>query len=106
MGADASGVEGIVGGNLVLPDVRDTHKLAAFVVVFDVNAVLDIRGFADVDNLFGVGVSVLVASGRPLGETGRRLVGVEVCGPALLLVLLLVGCAAGKGSSRNVPVIG
>lgn len=63
MRADASGVEGIIGGNLVLPDVGDTHKLAAFVVVFDVDAVLNIGGFANVDNLFGVGVGVFVASG-------------------------------------------
>lgn len=103
MGTDAGGVEGIVGGDLVLPYVGDAHKLAAFVVVFDVDAVLDIGGFANVDNLFGVSMSVLTASRGPLGETGGGLVGVEVCGSALLV---LVGSTAGEGGGGDVPVVG
>lgn len=103
MGADASSVERIVGGDLVLPDVGDAHKLAAFVVVFDVDAVLDIGGFANVDNLLGVGVGVLAASRGPLGEAGGGLVGVEVSGSALLV---LVGSTASEGGSGDVPVVG
>lgn len=103
MGADAGGIEGIVSGNLVLPDVRDAHKLAAFVVVFNVDTMLDIGGFANVDNLFGVSVGVLAASRGPLGEARGGLVGVEVCGSALLV---LVWSTASEGGGGDVPVVG
>lgn len=52
MRADAGGVQGVVCWDFVLPDVGDSHELSPLGVVLDMDAVFDICGLANVDNLF------------------------------------------------------
>ena len=52
MWTDAGCVQWIVRWDFVLPYVRDAHKLASLGIVFDMDPMLDICGFANVDNLF------------------------------------------------------
>lgn len=62
MRADAGSVQGVVCGDFVLPDVGDTHELPPLGVVLDMDAVFNICGLANVDNLFGK----IFPSWRPL----------------------------------------
>jgi len=76
MRADTGGVERIVRGDLVLPDVGDAHELSPLSIVFNVDPMLHISWLANADNLFGM----TLASRRPLCDTGGGLIGMEVGG--------------------------